>query len=169
MKKQYFVFGAVLFIMFLAVATLVSADEFDYARTLIQNKIPCNQLNESQLEQIGDYFMEQMHPGELHKVMEERLGGEGSESLRQAHINMGKIFYCGESGTMYSGMVNVMMGRSYGMIGGGMMNGRDNYPNTYNQLYQSRSIIFILINILFILLIIAVIIWIVKITRKNKK
>lgn len=156
------------FVVLLAFASFVTADEFDYAKTLIQNRVPCNQLNESQLEQIGDYYMEQMHPGELHLIMEEKLGGQGSESLRQAHINMGKIFYCGERSNMYSGMMNIMMGRSYGGMGGGMMNGKYN-PDFYNQSYGGESITSILIDILLILLIIAIIIWIVKITGNKKK
>ncbi|MBX4196436.1 hypothetical protein KW805_02525 [Candidatus Pacearchaeota archaeon] len=164
MRSRYFLLLTAATLLLLALS-VVHADEYDYARALIQSKISCSQLNESQLEEIGDYFMEQMHPGELHVIMEERLGGEGSESLRQAHINMGKVFYCGERGSMYSGMMNVMMGRSYG-IGGGMMYGSQDYlPYSYNP----WSVTSILINIFLVLLIIGVIIWIVRLSVKHRR
>src|SRR3989338_359453 len=100
-----------------------SEEEFAQAEELIQSKISCSEATDQQLEIIGDYYMEQMHPGELHEIMDKRMGGEGSESLQQVHITIAKSFYCGE-GMMNSGMMSVMMGRSgSGMMGyGGMMN-----------------------------------------------
>ena len=70
-------------------------ETFAQAENIIKEKISCNKLTDYQLEILGDYFMEQMHPGELHEIMDERMGGEGSESLRQVHINMWQAFYCG--------------------------------------------------------------------------
>ncbi len=93
-----------------------SDDVFAEAEKLIQQKIPCTDITEEQLESIGEYYMEQMHPGEAHVVMDRMMGGEGSESLRLAHSNMARSFYCGDSRSLSGGMMNIMMGR------GGMMN-----------------------------------------------
>ena len=50
--------------------------------------------------------MEQMHPGESHKSMEQMMDGEGSETLRQTHIAMAKRFYCNERAAGMKGMMN---------------------------------------------------------------
>jgi len=105
-------------------------ETFAEAEELIKQKIPCENLSDDQLEKIGDYYMEQMHPGEAHEAMDEMMGGEGSESLRQMHIRMAKSFYCGDSDSMSSGMMGMMMGdfsinnkAGFGMMrGGNMMN-----------------------------------------------
>ncbi len=103
--------------------------EIEEGRNLIGSKVSCDDLNDEQLEAIGDYYMEQMHPGEQHEVMDEMMGGEGSESLGEMHINMARSFYCGEHDMMSSGMMNTMMGRSStGMMGSsGMMEGKKTY------------------------------------------
>ena len=66
------------------------------ALDIIQNKTPCSQLSDDELEAIGEYYMEQMHPGQQHVMMDNMMGGEGSASLKQAHINMARNLYCGE-------------------------------------------------------------------------
>jgi len=87
-------------------------------------------LTEEQLEAIGDYYMEQMHPGEAHELMDKMMGGEGSESLRQMHVTMAKRLYCNEDagGMMGSGqtmgMMNMMGGNMMGMMGDSMMGGQ---------------------------------------------
>ena len=96
-------------------------------KNLVESNVPCDNLSDEQLEAIGEYFMEQMHPGEAHEMMDKMMGGEGSESLRQVHITMAKRLYCNEdiSGMMGSGgmmgwknpqtnMVQGMMGNWYG-------------------------------------------------------
>jgi hypothetical protein len=100
---------------------------FAEAEEIIEQKISCEELNDEQLEALGDYYMEQMHPGEAHEVMDEMLGGEGSESLKEIHINMGRAFYCGEHGAMSGEMMDMMMSRNGMMRGDGMMSG--NYGN----------------------------------------
>ena len=51
-----------------------------------------------------------MHPGESHEIMDKMMDGEGSEALRQVHINMARRLYCNE---------NVYVG--YKMMTAGMM------------------------------------------------
>src|SRR3989344_7637294 len=119
---------------------ILASDEeiFAEARNIIEQKILCNELSTYQLEILGDYFMEQMHPGELHEIMDERMGGEGSENLRQVHINMGQIFYCGEQGALPMGRMNLMMGRGgYGIMGG--------YPLSYYNLTGSLGFLFFIL------------------------
>ncbi len=111
MKKML---GFIIGIILLLNINLIFAHEHDFAETkqLIDSGTSCDKLTEEQLEGIGDYYMEQMHPGEAHELMDQMMGGEGSESLRRMHINMARRLYCNES-------IGGMMGA--GMMGGGMM------------------------------------------------
>ncbi len=112
-------------------STIVAAEDFSEAKQIIDSKTPCNQLTDQQLEKIGDYYMEQMHPGDQHTAMENMMGGEGSDAVKQAHIGLAKRFYCGDQtatmgGMMGGGMMNMMGGNNFGggmsmMRGYGMM------------------------------------------------
>ena len=95
---------------------LAFAHEHDFAGTkqLIDSGIGCDELSDEQLNDIGDYYMEQMHPGEAHEMMDNMMGGEGSESLKQMHIQMAKRLYCNED-------VGGMMESGNMMSSGGMM------------------------------------------------
>lgn len=128
-------FLTVILIIALAVPVFATmgSDEIATARQIISSNASCGKLNESQLELIGDYYMELMHPGQAHDAMEDMLGGEGSASLKQAHLQMAQVLYCGETNTSvtYGGMMGMMplMGR-FGGYGGGMMGyGMMNYGN----------------------------------------
>ena len=44
------------------------------------------------------------------------MGGEGSEQLKQMHVRMAKMMYCGE-GSMINMMGNGMMNQAGGMMG----------------------------------------------------
>ena len=90
------------------------AEIFAQAKQLIDARTSCENLSDDQLEMIGEYYMEQMHPGDAHERMDEMMGGEGSETLRIMHIRMAKALYCGESQMMGSGMMGMMMN---GMMG----------------------------------------------------
>ncbi len=120
------------FLLLLALASLsfatMEADELAAAKALISSNASCSALNQSQLEQIGDYYMEQMHPGAAHEAMDRMLGGEGSDSLRAAHIQMARVLYCGDTNATitYGGMIGMMpafnrFGNWGGMMGSGMM------------------------------------------------
>ncbi len=106
MKTAIFVlFAIAVLLASLVPAALADSNEsFDQAKALIAAKTPCSDLTQDQLEGIGDYYMEQMHPGEAHEQMDAMMGGEGSDSLRQMHISMGERFYCGVS-TSAGGMM----------------------------------------------------------------
>lgn len=118
MKKNYILY----FLIFILSIGFVYADaeEFAEAKRIIDAKTPCSKLTENQLEIIGDYLMEQVHPGQTHEIMDKMMGGEGSESLRLMHIAMAKRLYCND----VNDAVNYgMMGAGYGrMYTGGMMN-----------------------------------------------
>lgn len=105
-----------IFVLSILIVSSHGEETFAEAEELIESKIACDQLTDEQLEIVGDYYMEQMHPGEEHETMDEMMGGEGSENLRLMHINMAKSFYCGEHDVMSSGMMNMMMGRNMGMM-----------------------------------------------------
>lgn len=83
------------------------------------SQLNCSKVSQNQFEKVGDAWMGVMAGNEAnHSVMEQRMGGEGSESLKQAHIQMGENYLgCGTRGGGYP-----MMGWSgYGY--GNMMNG----------------------------------------------
>lgn len=110
--KKIFLIVAVL-LLSLGLVSAISQKEIIEAKSLIDSKVSCNKLTDEQLELIGEYYMEQMHPGESHELMHQMMGlKEGSEAEEQFHINMAKAIYCGEANAFRAG----------GMMGGGMMN-----------------------------------------------
>jgi len=147
MKKIILIGLFIILFSFLVVAQ--EEHDFTEAKQLIDSGVGCNQLTNEQLEEIGDYYMEQMHPGEAHEYMDRMMGGEGSESLKQVHINIARRVYCNE---------DIGMG---GMMGGGMM-GNYYYQNSQNgNSYQNNFIEF---KIFFYILIILVIIILILVT-----
>lgn len=158
-----------LIILFLFSLPLVLADaeEFEEAERLINSGIDCNELTADQLEIMGDYIMEQMHPGQSHEIMDRMMGGEGSESLRQAHINMAYRFYCNENFGGYGMMGNV----GYGMMQGFMGNFGYNNMMGYGMmggLGYGYGILFWILQILIIVILILVIVWLYqKISRRK--
>ncbi len=137
----------------------------------LQN-IECDKVSESDLEQLGDAWMETIHPGKAHEMMDRMLGGEGSVSLRQAHIQMGRNYLgCNRLINGWS-----MMGGGWGMLGGsmmagggmmgnpGMMSNNSNWTNFYGRNLASgygvwgiQSWLWLVIELLLIVLLILVI------------
>ncbi len=151
MNKLIFVLVPLIILSSIALA---DTEDFEEAEKLIKERISCEQLNDEQLEALGDYFMEQMHPGEFHEIMDERMGREGSATLKQVHINIARRFYCGDSRAMSSMMMNTMMGR-YGS-GSSMM---------YGVYYRQPSYSFyiqLIFSMLIIVLLLVIIIWLIN-------
>lgn len=90
--------------------------DFTETKKIVDSGIGCGNLTGEQLEPIGDYYMELMHPGAAHETMDRMMGGEGSENLKQAHILMARRFYCNET-------AGGMMGAPWGQAQGDMMRG----------------------------------------------
>ena len=120
MKKILLIVSLVL-LLNLGLASAITAQEINGAKDLLDSKVRCDKLTNEQLEIIGEYYMEQMHPGESHELMHKMMGlKEGSEAEKQFHINMAKRLYCNEDKTSGSeGMMNMVMGSN--MMGSGMM------------------------------------------------
>ncbi len=83
------------------------------------SEVDCNAVDDSLWEEVGEALMGVMHPDpKEHALMDEMMGGEGSDSLRAAHILMGRRYAgCGD-GSMGDGMMGMMGGM---MMSGGMM------------------------------------------------
>jgi|SRR3989338_2896617 len=164
------------FLIFVLSVSMVFADAEDFteAKKLIDAKTPCSKLTENQLEIIGDYLMEQIHPGEAHKSMDNMMGGEGSESLRLMHIAMAKRIYCNDiSCTVNYGMMDYgMMGAGKGINYGGMRNMMGynfGYGMMGNVGYGYWGFINFLSLVLVIGLIILVYLWIIKLWKEVRK
>ena len=122
---------SILVIFLLGIVAVLAQEnhdgEIEEGKKLVESKTSCDKLSNEQLEAIGDYYMEQMHPGESHELMDNMMGGEGSESLKQVHINMAKRLYCNEN--VYIGYGMMGSGGRMNMMGRGLMGG---YPTSYD-------------------------------------
>ncbi len=103
----------------MALLSVAFADDFSAAKALIDSNASCDSLNSTQLAMIGDYYMELMHPGEAHTLMDNMMGGEGSPSLESMHTQIARVLYCNDANTTltYGGMMAMMPA----FYGGGMM------------------------------------------------
>ncbi len=100
-------------------------------------ELDLSKVSDEDWERLGDAVMELQHPGEAHEAMDQMMGGEGSESLKQMHINMGKAYlgYSSNNDSYKSGMMGGMMGFNNnsifnapsGMMGFGSMMGYGAY------------------------------------------
>ena len=148
MKRQILLF--LLFVMSVSFAYAHEEGNWSDEIKIIESKTPCSNLTLEQLEGIGDYYMEQIHPGEQHEIMDQMMGGEGSESLRLAHITIARRIYCGEyTPMMYMGMGSMeMMGR---------YRGTTYVPYAYG-LFQALGFVYIVL----IITLVVIILWLVK-------
>ena len=148
--KKIILIVSLFVILFSFVVMAQEEHDFTEAKQLVDSGVSCDNLTNEQLEMIGDYYMEQMHPGEAHEYMDEMMGGEGSESLKQVHINIARRIYCNEN--------------DYGMMNEGMMGMMGNYYYQNPQNNNSYQNTFIRFQIFFYILIILVIIILILIT-----
>lgn len=134
------VFGVLLLCVAPVSADVDHQSEIEEGRDLVESGVGCDELSDEQLEAIGEYLMEQMHPGESHEAMHEMMGiEEGTEYHEQFHVNFARMMYCGEGGVIPM-MGPWMMGYNpvdsgYGMMGpwmGPWMMGYDSGDSGYN-------------------------------------
>ena len=79
-----------------------------------QSQLSCSKVSDDQFEKLGDAVMGYGITEQQHTAMENMMGGEGSTTLRQAHINMGRS-YLGCWANYNSGPAYMpMMGYYYG-------------------------------------------------------
>jgi hypothetical protein len=178
------IFTILIFSMLLLGVSLVSANGDHQAiaeegKKLVESNVDCDKLTDEQLETIGEYFMEQMHPGESHEAMHEMMGiEEGTEYHERFHVNIARMMYCGENGMMGGGMMNMMMGNN--MMGSGvmmnMMGGQTPQTNMMQGMMGNWGYGFgywNFINVLYVILLIGLIIlvylWIVKLWKNMQK
>ena len=77
-------------------------------------QIDCSKISDDQFGEIGDNYMSLMLPNKRqHEAMDNMMGGEGSASLRQAHINMARS-HLGCWSNYNSGPIFMPMMGSYG-------------------------------------------------------
>ncbi len=89
-------------------------------------EVDCSKVTDDQFDKLGDAYMGVMLPNQQqHEAMDNMMGGEGSASLKQAHINMGRS-YLGCWSNYNSGPVYMPT-----MGGFGMMGGNGSYGNYY--------------------------------------
>jgi len=89
----------------------------------VKDKIPCEQLSDEELESVGEYVMETMHPGEAHELMHKMMGNEeGTAAHNEFHKAIAEKQYCkkGFGGMMMGGTtMGGMMSGGYGSMMGG--------------------------------------------------
>ena len=125
-----------------------------------KSQIDCNKVTDGQLESLGDAVMSFMHPDERqHELMDQMMGGEGSQSLQAAHILMGRNYLgCSETGFGGGMMGNGMMS----MTGWGMM-------GNFGQFGAGGWFFGLLMIVFWILVIVALILLIKWLIKQNQK
>ena len=130
-----------------------------------QSKLSCSKVTDVQFEKLGDAVMGSGISEQQHAQMENMMGGEGSVTLNQAHLTMGRS-YLGCWSNYNSGPVSISMmnsgfsdrysesaNRPWGMMG-----------DFHGNYFWLGSVIMILFWGLLILSIVALVKWL----KKNK-
>jgi len=191
---KQFIFAVSLLILAVPVLALAASDDDLSVAAVLQEilteqqvstvqSLDCQKVTDDQFEKLGDAVMEQIHPGEQHELMDQMMGGEGSESLKLMHIQMGQNYlgcnnyHNNPDGIMGSGM---MTGGMMGMMGGGMMGSYavndwgNNYRSPYSMMGYNQSLgifwqlMMVTIGVGILVLIVLAIAWLMK-NLKNKK
>ncbi len=110
MKKVIFLTIFIIFALAFSINSVLADSQSDHqneinvGKALVETKVDCNKLTDEQFEAIGEYLMEQMHPGESHEAMHQMMGmKEGTKYHKNLHINMAKKMYCNQNSMMDSG------------------------------------------------------------------
>lgn len=121
MKNKYKIITAVSAVIMIGMGALTFAQAQDPAVTAGQQlwsqlqakQIQCSQLSETNFDNLGDYFMEQMM-GSAHQAMEQTIINQyGQAGLDQMHVAMGeRLSGCNPNVPYPVGMMG------YGMMGG---------------------------------------------------
>ena len=82
MKSTKSIFTILILLLVISIAG-AEKDDFEAAREVINSKIVCDNLDENQLESLGDYYMEQIQPGEGHENKDKIIGGGGGGGLKK--------------------------------------------------------------------------------------
>jgi hypothetical protein len=145
-------------------------DIFDSQNVSDQTKIDCSKVTDSQFEKLGDAYMGLGISEQQHTAMENMMGGEGSITLTQAHINMGRSYLgCWSNYKGGPSVISPMMGQ-YGVVSnqgytyGNMMG----WPTMMSGYYGGYGVFGIITTILFWVLLILGIFALIKWLRGNK-
>ena len=135
-----------------------------------RSKIDCSKVTDDQFEKLGDAVMGYGISEQQHTAMEQMMGGEGSATLKQAHITMGRS-YLGCWANYNSGPVRRPMMEYYGLSNGQPVNyfssgGMMGWSSTVGGYYWTGWITTALIWILLILFIAALVRWLKKTKQK---
>lgn len=97
------------------------------------SQIDCRKISSDQFEKIGDAWMDvRIGNQAIHERMDQMMGGEGSQSLTNAHIQMGENYLsCNKNGTTYNWMGMMQGLHNSSSKGGGfpMMGWGNGYGN----------------------------------------
>ena len=144
-------------------------DIFDSQNVSDQSKVDCSKITDSQFEKLGDAYMGLGISEQQHTAMENMMGGEGSQTLTQAHINMGRSYLgCWSNYRGGPAITSPMMG-SYGLGVGQTFNyGMMGWPTMMGGYYGGYGLFGIITTVLFWVLLILGIFALVKWLRGNK-
>lgn len=130
-------------------------------------QIDCQKVTDEQFEQMGETFMDAMHPdAKQHELMDQMMGGESSQTLKTAHVVMGRRYFgCSDSRWGNNGV---------GMMGWGGQWGNKSMMGGYSPIAGWFGlgfgwVLMILFLILVVVAIIALIRWLVNQSRAVKK
>lgn len=101
-------------VMFIALILMASSafahsdeSEIGEGREIVESGQSCDTLTGEQLEAVGEYVMELMHPGEAHELVHQRMGiQEDTDYHERFHMNLAQSMYCGDM--PMAGMMGVM-------------------------------------------------------------
>lgn len=129
-------------------------------------QVDCQKVTDEQFEQLGEVFMDVMHPdAKQHELMDQMMGGEDSQALKKAHIAMGQRYLDCSDSRWWRGAG--MMGLSGQWGNSSMMGGFS--PMTGWLGFGLGWVLMVLFLVLIVMAIIALIRWLLNqgVNKKN--